>query len=226
VPDVLAGGRRAGPTRAAPGPADAPRVPRGGDRPPSSFTAAQPPAGAESSQHTSFDARHLRTHPHHGSASSGVTNHRCRLHQVTRRPARTPEDDPATVTFRPPGTRGRHAQEGTIRRGYWPTMHAMSPQTAINHSASPRAFRPGGAGIGPSEELISFFLSPHRSLGDEPGVGGPRKDAPLPAEKCRCKACPALHTHRLRSYRRRCFFVWAVWTESREFTVSGPAARR
>jgi hypothetical protein len=30
------------------------------------------------------------------------------------------------------------------------------------------------------------------SAGGEPCVGGPRKDAPLPAGRCRCKACPTL----------------------------------
>ena len=31
-----------------------------------------------------------------------------------------------------------------------------------------------------------------RTTGGVPRVGGPRKDAPLPAGRCRCKACPAL----------------------------------
>ena len=31
-----------------------------------------------------------------------------------------------------------------------------------------------------------------RITGGVPRVGGPRKDAPLPAGRCRCKACPAL----------------------------------
>lgn len=114
---------------------------------------------------------------------------------------------PTARLFRPRGTRRRHAAKDGARRGYWPTMHVTSPQTASKHSASACAFRPAGGRRRTPGQLICWILSPHRTLGAEPGVGGPRKDAPLPAGKCRCKACPALHEHRLRSSRRRCFFV-------------------
>jgi hypothetical protein len=51
-------------------------------------------------------------------------------------------------------------------------------------------------------------------------VGGPRKDAPLPAGKCRCKACPALHEE---DPRPRCPCAGGLLASVRCSKVCGPA---
>jgi len=62
-------------------------------------------------------------------------------------------------------------------------------------NAGPRTGRAGRGVRGILRDGLRWILS--RSP-EHPGVwsrvGGPRKDAPLPAGKCRCRACPALNS--------------------------------